>query len=503
MTTLKTSLIILDWFWIWKKSKTNAIYQANTPNIDKLFAGKYTKLWAHGKYVGLSPEQIGNSEVGHITIGAGRIIKQTKVKIDELFEENQFEDIASYEKTIEHVRENNSTLQIISLFSNGWVHAYDSHLKELLKILPTDIPVSLHLFGDGRDVHPKTLQKDLIVFEKFLQEQNKNITVSSLSWRYYAMDRDNNWERVKSCYEAITWEWKHTKVNPNQYINKNYESWKTDEFIEPTLFENGKAIQENDALFFLNFRSDRARQITQAFTENDFNWFKRNKIQNLLFTGMTKAYPEYTWNIILNNEGISNTLWEILSKNNKTQLHISETEKYAHVTKFFNGGKQIKFPWETDILIHSKKVETFDLAPEMSANEIYEAYEKHAPKNDFSVVNYANGDMVWHTGNLEATIKTVEKLDEIVGKTIALSKTKNMRVLITADHGNCEEIWDKENPHTAHTTNKVPFWYIENGKIMQNLKTHWGLANIAPTILDILWVEQPKEMTEKSLIQKY
>ena len=502
MKSSQVSLIILDWFWIWEKSESNAIYQANTPNIDKLFTSKYTELWAHGEYVGLSPEQIGNSEVGHITIGAGRIIKQTKVKIDELFEKKKFEDIVSYKKTIEHVRENNSTLQIMTLFSNGWVHAYDNHLMELIKILPTNIPVSLHLFWDGRDVRPKTLQEDLIIFENFLQEQNKNITISSLSWRYYAMDRDNNWERIKSCYEAITWAWKQTKNQPDQHINKNYKNWKTDEFIEPILFENGKAIQKNDAILFLNFRSDRARQITKACTENDFDWFKRNKIENLLFTGMTKAYQEYTWSIILDNEDISNTLWETLSKNNKTQLHISETEKYAHVTKFFNGGKQIKFPWETDILIDSKKVETFDLAPEMSANEIYQAYEKYAPKNDFSVVNYANGDMVWHTGNLEATIKTVEKLDEIVGKTIALSKAKNMSVLITADNGNCEELGSKESPHTAHTTNKVPLWYIENGKIMQNLKGDWWLANIAPTILDILWVEQPKEMTQESLIQK-
>lgn len=502
MNSPKTSLIIFDGFGIWKKSKTNAIYQANTPHIDKLFANKYTKIWAHGEYVGLSPEQIGNSEVGHITIGAGRILKQTKVKIDELFTNKEFENNLSYKKTIKHVRENNSTLQIMTLFSNGWVHAYDNHLRELIKILPNDIQISLHLFWDGRDVPPRTLLWDLEIFQNFLQEQNKNIIVSSVSGRFFAMDRDNNWERIKQCYEAITWVWNKWNITPIDSINESYQSNKTDEFIDPILFENGKVIKENDAIFFLNFRSDRARQITQAFTESNFEWFKRNKIHNLLFTAMTKAYPEYKRNIILENEDITNTLWEVLSKNNKTQLHISETEKFAHVTKFFNGWKQIKFPWETDILIPSKKTESFDLVPEMSANEIFEAYEKHAPEHDFTVVNYANWDMVWHTGNLEATIKTVEKLDEIVGKTIALSKEKNMSILFTADHGNCEEVGNKENPHTAHTTNKVPLWYIENGEVMQNLKEEWWLANLAPTVLDIMWIERPKEMNQKSLIIK-
>lgn len=502
----KLVLVILDWFWINEKTpKENAIKQANTSTFDKLFKADYASLGAHWKFVWVPDDQMWNSEVWHLTIWSGRIIKNSIVTIDEMLDNGEFEKIKTFKKWIEHCKKNWSNLHLLQIFGPWGVHWSDSHLKKMLKIIPSDIGVFLHLFGDWRDLAPNSMLELMKDFEVFL-EQYPNVKISSLAWRYYGMDRDNNRERIQKAYdEIIFWE-NETSDTPSEYIAKSYENLITDEFIKPVSFMGMEKVSNWDTVFFLNFRSDRWKQITQAFTHslnvekknNTFSFITKN-LDDVYFATMTKYYPNYRLNIFIENDEIKNTLWKVISNHELRQLHLAETEKFAHVTKFFNGDQQIVYDWEKDILVPSHKVATYDLDPEMSAQEIYNEFEKNANDYDFVVMNFANWDMIGHTWVMDASIKAIEKLDELVEKIIKFCDKNNFELLITADHGNCDEMWTIENPKTAHTLNPVPCRYIKKN-IIQKIKKNWWLADIAPTALKIMWISIPKEMTGEVLI---
>ncbi len=497
----KVSLIILDGVGINEKNpEENSITQAHTPKLDKLFSNLSTRLDASGRAVGLPEGQMGNSEVGHITIGAWKIIMQNIIKIDDIFTNKEFEKIEAFKKGIQRVRERKTPLHIMTIFWPWWLHSHTRHLESILAIIPQDITISLHLFSDGRDVGPKSMIELFTHFKEKTLSKYPNIIISSLGGRYWGMDRDNNWERVKKWYDSIVFGANETSLSLEEYLEKSYEKWVDDEFIEPCFFAWWKKVQDSDTLFFLNFRSDRARQITKAFVEIEFDNFERKVFSDLYFVAMTKYYKEYAGDVLVIDDEPTNILGEILERNRLTQLHIGETEKFAHVTKFFNGGKMVVFEWEKDILIPSHKVSTYDLDPKMSASEIYDEYEKNTLDFDFSVVNIANGDMVGHTAVMEAGIQAMQEVDKIVGKIMDFCKTHDIDLLISADHGNCEEIGSSESPKTAHTTNDVPFWYIKNGEVIKTKSYGW-LSNIAPTILEIMWVEKPEWMEESLLLK--
>jgi 2,3-bisphosphoglycerate-independent phosphoglycerate mutase len=496
-TKPKLTLLILDGFGINTRTpEENSITAADTPTFHALFENLKTQLDASGRSVGIPDGQMGNSEVGHMTIGAGRVIRQSLVKIDDSFASGDFAHIPAFEEWIEHVKKNNSTLHLFTLFGPGGVHAHSGHLERMLEILPSDIPVSLHIFTDGRDIAPTSFLELFRNFRANILAKHPNVTISSVAGRYYAMDRDTNWTRVQEAYDAIVFGKNTINIDIENYIEQSYARWINDEFIVPAYFDGGKKVSDGDSVFFLNFRSDRAKELTKTLVEKDFQEFERKVFENLSFVTMTKYYPEYSGKYFIENEDVKDCLAEILSTHHLTQLHIAETEKFAHVTKFFNGGKQVVFEGEKDVLIPSHKVATYDLDPEMSAEEIWQVYEAHALDYDFTVLNYANGDMVGHTGMMDASIQSVKKLDEVVAKTIEYCERNNIHLLITADHGNCEEMGTPENPKTAHTTNFVPFWYIKDGVVIPTKPSGW-LANIAPTILEIMGIGKQEMMEEE------
>lgn len=506
----KVALLILDWVGINTKTpQENAIVQAKAPTLHTLFSQTHTQLDASGRAVGLPEWQMGNSEVGHMTIGTGRINKQNLVAIQDMLDDGSFVKLPEYLDGIEHCRKYKSNLHMLQLLGPGGVHAMDTHLYSLIKQLPTDINVYLHLFADGRDVGPKSGADYMQALELFLQDY-PHVIIASLSGRYYGMDRDNNRERVQKSYDEIMYGQLQTNDTPSDHMRKCYERELTDEFLPPVNFMDGEQLLDNDAVFFLNFRSDRARQMTQAlmvsqdpsiarhYPTRSQNFMTRT-VRNLYIATMTNYYKEYTGKVFIKSPTIVNTLGQVVSDHEATQLHIAETEKFAHVTKFFNGDKQVIYPGEKDILVPSHKVATYDMDPAMSAQEILDELVKEGADYDFLVINLANGDMVGHTGIMAAAINAVEKIDSVTESIIAFCKANKFDLLITADHGNCEEMGTPEAPMTAHTTNLVPFWYMVDGQL-QPSKDRGGLADIAPTVLKLMGIPQPKEMTWVSLI---
>jgi len=506
----KLAIIILDGFGINTKTpKENAIVQAKAPLFHKLFKEPFASLAASGKAVGVPEGHIGDSEIGHLTIGSWRIIKQSIVEIDDMLDDGSFKKIPEFQAGIEHCKKRNSNLHLIQIFGPGGVHGYDSHLRKILKLIPKEINVNLHLFTDGRDLDPKGAYDLMVVFEKYL-EKFPNVKISSLGGRYYGMDRDNNRGRIQKAYDEIVFGQIQTSDSPSEYIRKSYEKLIDDEFILPVCFTDGDQIEDDDTIFHLNFRSDRGREMTQALmasihpddakkhTKRSKNFLTKT-LRNVYFATMTLYYPEYDGPVFVKHEEVKNTLGEVISHNEMRQFHLAETEKFAHVTKFFNGDKQIVYDGEKDILVPSKKVATYDLAPEVSSQEIYDEFVRHANNFDFVVVNYANGDLVGHTWFMNAAIKTVEKLDQLIWLMIEFCKKNKFELIVTADHGNCEEMWTPAKPMTAHTLNPVPCRFIENWKV-QKIAKKWWLSDIAPTVLKIMWIKTPKEMTGKSLV---
>lgn len=432
------------------------------------------------------------------------------VAIDELFAEKKFEKLNAFVDWIKHVRDNHSRLHLIWLFWPWGIHSTLHHLQELIKIIPSDIETYLHLFTDWRDLAPDSAYELMNEFQTFLSNF-KNIKIASLWGRYFGMDRDNNWDRVQKAYDEIVFQQTQTSDTPAEYIKKSYNQGKFDEFIPPVSFVEGEAIEDNDAVFYFNYRTDRARQFTQALevsldsqkAEKFSGWdglLTIKPLSNVYLATMTKYFSEFDRPVFLAERTVEETLSELLSKSWIKQFHLAETEKFAHVTKFFNAEKEVIYDWQENLLIPSHKVATFDLDPEMSAQEIMDAFVKRVQDFDFFVINFANGDMVGHTGDMLACKTMVVKLNDILKQLLDLSKKAGVELLITADHWNCEEMWTPEAPKTSHTTNLVPFWYIKDWEVQNKIKKSGWLKDFAPTILNMFGLKKPEVMTGESLL---
>ncbi|MDY3214856.1 MAG: 2,3-bisphosphoglycerate-independent phosphoglycerate mutase [Ruminococcus sp.] len=500
------ALIIMDGFGCNSDNYGNAIAAADTPNIDKYMKGPNTIIGASGLDVGLPDGQMGNSEVGHTNIGAGRIVYQMLVKISKSIKDGDFFENPALLSAMNNCKEKNSALHLMGLLSPGGVHSHMEHLYGLLEMAKRNglEKVYVHAFLDGRDEPPSSAAE-------FMSETCNKIkeigvgSVATISGRFYAMDRDNAWDRVEKAYNAMVLG-DGVDANgkcPVQAIKDSYANEVTDEFMLPTVTDKNGMIKENDSVIFFNFRPDRARQITRAFVDPEFKGFERkNGFFPVNFVCMAQydaAMPNVS--VAFPPEALKMTLGEYLSKLGKTQLRIAETQKYAHVTFFFNGGEEKQFDGEDRILIKSPDVETFDMKPEMSAYEVTDAVVDaiNSDKYDVIILNYANCDMVGHTGIFEAAKAAVEAVDTCVGRMVDAIQAKGGVALITADHGNADKMYEPDgSAFTAHTTNPVPFIVVGYDC---ELRDGGVLADIAPTILQILEVPQPEEMTGKSLIK--
>ena len=490
-------LTILDGYGLTNKTKGNAVFLANNKTFEMLW-NKYphTTLSASGQDVGLPKGQMGNSEVGHMNIGAGRIVYQPLELINKNILDGQFFENKEILEVINHTKTNNSKLHLMGLISDGGVHSHINHLLALIELCKRENlhNVYLHLFTDGRDVLPTSAHSYIKLVEEKLEGIGK---IATISGRYYGMDRDNNYDRLIKAYDVIVNGIGNKRTSIKDYIEESYNNEITDEFFIPTIFEENGVIEENDGLIVFNFRKDRLREILTALTNPDFNEMPVKKFKNLKTVTMLPVVESVKAPHAYDDPILSNILGEYIAKNNLSQLRIAETEKYAHVTFFFDGGKEIDYPNEKKILIPSPKVATYDQKPEMSANEVTDALLQEIEKYDLVILNFANGDMVGHTGDLNAAIKAVETVDNCLEKIYNKVKEINGTMVITADHGNCEEMLDSNNNVvTSHTTNRVPLIITKENLILSEGK----LADIAPTLLSLLGLPQPPEMTGKNLI---
>lgn len=512
MSKKPTVLMILDGYGLNNKEEANAIAKAKTPVMDRLMAEyPFTKGNASGLAVGLPEGQMGNSEVGHINMGAGRIVYQELTRITKEIEDGTFYTNAALLAAIDNCKRNNSDLHLYGLLSDGGVHSHNTHLYGLLRLAKKEglTNVYVHAFLDGRDTAP-TSGKGFI---EELGEQMKIIGVGKIATvmgRYYAMDRDNRWERVEKAYRAMVDGEGAQAENAVNAVQDSYDAEKHDEFVIPTVItENGKpvaTIKENDSIIFFNFRPDRAREITRTLCDDAFTGFPREKRMNLTYV----CFSEYDITIpnkvvAFHKVSIDNTFGQFLAKNHKTQLRLAETEKYAHVTFFFNAGVEVPNEGEERILVNSPKVATYDLQPEMSAFDVADHLVKaiKSLKYDVIIVNFANPDMVGHTGVEDAAIKAIETVDQCVDKAVEALLSVDGQMFICADHGNAEQLLDYTtgDPFTAHTTNQVPFILVNYDKDY-TLAEDGCLADIIPTMIEMMGMVKPDDMTGKSLLIK-
>lgn len=497
----KTILIILDGWGINDEKLGNAIRAAETPVFDSLWeSNPHTLLDASGLAVGLPEGQMGNSEVGHMNIGAGRIVPQELVRINKAVEDGSLRKNKVLAKLKNSLEENNGALHIMGLVSPGGVHSSMDHLYELL-YFAKDAGISkvfLHAFLDGRDTPPKSALSYIKKLEKLMNEKNLG-RIATVSGRFYAMDRDKRWKRIEKAYHALLLGEGFRAESGFDAVKQAYEREETDEFVKPTIIESEGIMKDGDAAIFFNFRADRAREMSIALNFDDFDGFERKKRVALsIYATMTNYREDFPFPVLFESLELTGIYGEKLSETGLSQLRIAETEKYAHVTFFFNGGREKVFEKEERVLVPSPKVETYDLKPEMSAPEVTEKLINIMHKYDSIVLNFANPDMVGHTGVFDATRVAVETVDKCLGKICKKAQEEDRVIFITADHGNAEKMLDnrKENPHTAHTNSKVPF-IIVNGPRVELKKGKLG--DIAPTILKISGVNIPKEMTGKTL----
>ncbi|AZU63905.1 2,3-bisphosphoglycerate-independent phosphoglycerate mutase [Neobacillus mesonae] len=510
MSKAPVALIILDGFGCRNETKGNAVAHAKKPNFDRFWSTyPHSHLTASGEAVGLPEGQMGNSEVGHLNIGAGRIVYQSLTRVNIAIREHEFEKNDTFLGAMKHVKKHGTSLHLFGLLSDGGVHSHIDHMFALLKLAKDEgvEKVYIHAFLDGRDVGPQTaptyIQQTLDKMKEYGVGE-----FATISGRYYSMDRDKRWERVEKSYRAMVYGEGPTYSNPLELVEDSYSHGIFDEFVIPSVMvkEDGEpvaTIQDNDAVIFYNFRPDRAIQISNTFTNEDFRSFDRGPKhpKHLHFVCLTHFSETVDGYVAFKPTNLDNTLGEVLSQNNLKQLRIAETEKYPHVTFFMSGGREAKFPGEERILINSPKVATYDLKPEMSVYEVTDALlnEIKADKFDTIILNYANPDMVGHSGKLEPTIKAIEAVDECLGKVVDLILEKGGAAIITADHGNADEVVTLEgNPMTAHTTNPVPVIVTKPGI---ELREGGILGDLAPTVLDLLNVEKPAEMTGTSIIK--
>ena len=501
----KVLLLILDGWGIADNKDASAPDKANTPNFNSLIENYPNNfLITHGEKVGLPKGQMGNSEVGHMNIGSGRIVLQDLLKINNSIKEGEFRNKSHFNDIINYTKKNSSNVHLMGLVSDGGVHSHIDHLKEIiLSLSEIKDKIYIHAFTDGRDVDPKSGIN--MINELIESMKGTNAKLASVCGRYYAMDRDKRWERTKKAYDLIVNGIGKKSNEIEKSIIDSYNNKITDEFIEPIVIVDNKnlplaKIEDNDVVIFFNFRTDRGRQLTEALSQNDFNDFSMKKL-NLKFLTMTNYNDDYkNIDCIYENENLSQTLGEVLEQNKRTQIRIAETEKYPHVTFFFNGGKESPFKNETRIMCPSPKVATYDLKPEMSAYEIKDSIipEINSNSADFICLNFANPDMVGHTGNFDAAVKACETVDICLKEIVESSINNNYSIIIIADHGNSDVMKNNDgSPNTAHTTNPVPIIVIDS----KTDKVNDGiLADIAPTILNIMDIDIPEKMSGKILI---
>jgi len=513
-------LVVLDGWGLGKAAKGNAIAEAKLPTIEKLNKFyPHTALQASGVSVGLPWGECGNSEVGHITLGAGKIIYQNMPRITMAIQSGEFFKNSEFLKAVEHAQQTGGDLHLMGLIGKGGVHSYMDHLYALLEFAKNQKVerLFLHIFTDGRDSPPNSGAESVMEIQKHIKRFGVG-KIATVCGRYFAMDRNNNWERIQKAYNLMTEGAGEKIADPAEYLRASYMKEVFDEYMEPAVVvENGQPIaliKKGDSVIFFNFREDRARQITKAFALPGFSKFKRDQIKDLYFVTMTQYEDNLPVKVAFPPAGVKESLGTILSKNNLAQLRIAETEKFAHVTYFFNGGAEDAFPGEDRIIVPSKATESFDKVPEMSAGEITEKVIEaiNKEKYTFILLNYANADIVAHTANEKATIKAVQFVDKCLGELITAVLAKNGCLLITADHGNAEELINNLNGEkdTEHSINPVPVWFItsENhrktpfpqSKDNDNPEAAGLLSDIAPTILELLNLKQPEEMTGESLL---
>lgn len=503
-------LLILDGWGVNAKKEGNAVANADTPNFNNYINNyPHTELKTSGLDVGLPKGQMGNSEVGHLNIGAGRIIYQEFTRINKEIEEGGFFSNEAFLRAVENAKKYNSDMHLMGLFSEGGVHSHMEHLEALLKLCKDNglTRVYVHAFLDGRDVPPKSGLEDIKKMESYMKDLGVG-KIATVQGRYYVMDRDKRWERVELAYKALVKGEGEISTSAVEAVDKSYEENRTDEFVLPTVITDEEKpvgrIKENDSIIFFNFRPDRAREITRAFVDVDFNGFSR-----VYFPVYYVCFTQYdvtieNVDIAFKPQSYTNTLGEYISNKGLKQLRIAETEKYAHVTFFFNGGVEEPNPGEDRALIPSPKVPTYDLKPEMSAYEVTDRLIEEIDKDiyDMIILNFANADMVGHTGVFEAAVKAVNTVDKCVGRIVNKLLEKGGAAYITADHGNAEVMFDYETgePFTSHTTNVVPFLVVGEGNV--ELRDGGRLCDIAPTMLEFMGIEIPAEMTGVSLIKK-
>ncbi len=505
-------LVILDGWGYREETDGNALAAAETPIMDSLWAAyPRTLIRTSGKAVGLPEGQMGNSEVGHLNIGAGRVVPQELVRISDAVEDGTLKQNKALLQVCQEVKSRGSKLHLVGLCSEGGVHSHLDHLLGLLDLAKSQdlSDVCIQAMTDGRDTKPTDGVEAIQKIQDYIDKIGVGRIVT-ISGRYYAMDRDRRWDRVKKAYDILTQDGTGDGRSAVEVLKASYEAGITDEFVIPTRIAPG-AIEAGDGVIFYNFRPDRARQLTQAFMVPTFNGFEREQIQPLTFATFTQYDPAYPVLVAFEPQNLNNILGQVIAKHGLHQFRTAETEKYPHVTYFFNGGLEVPFEGEDRELVQSPMVATYDLAPAMSAVEVTDVVTRAIEKRIYSlvVINYANTDMVGHTGNMEACIQAVETVDRCLGRLLESINKAGGIALITADHGNAEYMWDEAgNPWTAHTTNPVPFILVEGEGIKipghgteVALRDDGCLADIAPTILEILKLPQPPEMTGRSLLQ--
>lgn len=504
-------LVILDGWGYREETDGNAIAAANTPVMDSLWAVyPRTLIRTSGKSVGLPDGQMGNSEVGHLNIGAGRVVPQELVRITDAVEDGTILSNSALVRVCQEVQQRNGKLHLVGLCSEGGVHSHLFHLSGLLELAKEQgvAEVCIHAITDGRDTKPTDGLKALQILQDFVDKTGVGRIVT-LSGRYYSMDRDHRWDRIKMAYDVMTQDGPGAGRSVLDVLQASYDNGVTDEFVEPIRIAPG-AVESGDGVIFFNFRPDRARQLTQAFVDPKFDAFERQYLQPLSFATFTQYDPQFSVQVAFEPQNLNNILGEVISKHGLKQFRTAETEKYAHVTYFFNGGLEEAFDGEDRALVPSPMVATYDRAPAMSAVKVTDGAIAAIEKAIYSliVINYANPDMVGHTGKMDATVKAIETVDACLGQLLeAISKAGGTAIII-ADHGNAEYMWDEQgNPWTAHTTNPVPFILVEgerrkiSGHATEvTLRSDGTLADIAPTLLQILGVPQPAEMTGRSMI---
>lgn len=500
-------LCILDGWGLSEEVKGNAVAQADTPTFDRLMATcPHDTLITFGPDVGLPVGQMGNSEVGHMNIGAGRVVEMDLRRIDAAIERGEFASQPGIQRFVAAMKKSGGTAHLCGVLSDGGVHSHILHMIAAAKTMSgAGIPTVIHAFGDGRDVAPKSALQYLDQLEAALPQ---GVTVGTVSGRYYAMDRDNRWDRVERAFKAIVRAEGKSATDARGAIENGYASGTSDEFIAPTVLDGYAGMKDGDGLLFLNFRADRAREILSAIADPDFDGFDTGPRPDL---AIVSGFAEYSvrhstyMDCIFPDQELTNTLGDWLAKHGKTQFRIAETEKYPHVTFFFNGGIEVPSEGEDRYLAPSPKVATYDLQPEMSAAEVTEHLTAAVSSGDYDliVVNYANPDMVGHTGDLEAAKAACAAVDAGLGEVVKALEARGGAMIVTADHGNCETMIDKKTggPHTAHTTNPVPVILV-GGPKGASLRSGGRLADLAPTLLELMDLPQPPEMTGKSLLQR-